>query len=229
MGKRRSKKITGLGRSVEEHPLYEEILELARHRFTPESIVKLLQWQYRAAFENETLPPLPTVRTFHRWRNERMPDADVLPPRVLEARLKRLDRKVDLLQQLQDLYTAQENRVAAMLQSQEGFPLLMPAVDRAVETLLKIAEQLWRVGQDMGLYPRGPGATVAMGVKGADGTAAFAILQVGDAPSRMIDLANLDLSSLSELEMTALRRLQLPAPKEADESGRSSRAAAKGG
>jgi hypothetical protein len=89
----------------------------------------------------------------------------------------------------------------------EGFPVPFPRVDKAVETLLRIAEVLWRVGQDMGLYPRQAGGALAMGIKGADGTAAFAVLQVGDAPSRMIDLRNLDLSSLSEPELQTLRQL----------------------
>lgn len=73
-------------------------------------------------------------------------------------------------------------------------------------------------------------AALAMGVKGTDGSTAFAILQVGDGPSRMIDLINPDLSDLSEPERQAVERLQAPKEKHGPEgSGRTVQSAEEGG
>ena len=216
----------GLTKVVEQHPLFEEIYELARNRYSPENKVRLLQYQHAAEFEAGELPPLPHVRTIRRWLKNRMPEKDMLPLRVLEAKLQTLDRKIDLMRSHQQLYTVAEDRVARLMGLEENLPVPLPGIDRAIETLLKIGTQVWRVGQDLGLYPRQPGAALAMGVKGPSGEAAFAVLQVGEGPPRLLDLQNLDLTNLSEPELQALR--QLPTPSQGDGPGGDQREAEAG-
>jgi len=141
------------GRSVEAHPLFPEIYDLLRHHFSPETVARTLQWQYREALEN--MPPLPSARTMHRWRRRHMPPGDLLPPSLVEDKLAQVDAKIDLWQSLQNVYQVAEDRLARALDTEEmlqGLPL--SSVDRAFETLLRCAELLLRTGQDLGLYPR---------------------------------------------------------------------------
>jgi len=141
------------GRSAEAHPLFPEIYDLLQHHFSPETVVRALQWQHGEALER--MPPLPSARTIHRWRQRHMPAADLLPPRLLEKKLEEVDIKIDLFKSLQQAYQVAEDRLAKGLGTEEmlqGLPL--SSVDRAFETLLRVGEQLWKVGQDLGLYPR---------------------------------------------------------------------------
>lgn len=142
-----------------------------------------------------------------------MPEKDLLPARTLQKKLDSLDEKVDLMQRLQVLYGEAEDRVARLIEGEAKFPLPMPGTDKAIETLLKIGEQLWRLGQDVGLYPRSPGARLTMGLKaGGPGGGTTVLLQLGDGPPRQIDLTSPDLSSLPQEELDALRAMKaLPA------------------
>jgi hypothetical protein len=145
----------GLGQSLEEHPLFSEIYDLLCNRFSPETVVRMLQWQYGDALEKT---PLPSARTIHRWRLNRMPAADLLPPGLLEKKLGEIPVKVDMFQSLQNVYRAAEDRLSKAIESEEplqGIPL--PVIDKAFETLSRIGELLWKVGQDLGLYPRAGG------------------------------------------------------------------------
>ena len=212
MGRGKSREPIGNGKAVEKHPLYEEIYELARSRFSGDSIVRLLQYRHAAEFEAGTLPPLPHARTVYRFLRERMPEKDVLPLRELVVKLNSLDRKVDLVEQLQHLYMVAEDRVARLMEMERPLPFPIPGLDKAVETLLKVSTQLWRVGQDLGMYPRSPGAWLTMGIKTGGG--GMVLLQLGDGPPRQIDLASPDLASLPQEELDALRAMKaLPAGK----------------
>jgi hypothetical protein len=149
------------GRSVEAHPLFPEIYDLLQHCFRPETVVLTLQWRY--AEDLHRMPPLPSTRTIRRWRERHMPPGDLLPPSLVAEKLTQADAKVDLWQELQNVYQVAEDRLARALSTEEmlqGVPLL--ATDRAFLTLLRVAQQLWSVGQDLGLYPRWglPGARV---------------------------------------------------------------------
>jgi hypothetical protein len=141
------------GRCVEVHPLFGEIYELLRDRFSPETVVHMLQWRYGEALER--MPPLPSARTIHRWRRRHMPPGDLLPPSLVGQKLKEMDVKVDLWKALQNAYRLAEDRLHKALiteQTLQGVPL--SSTDRAIETVLRVGEQLWKVGQDLGLYPR---------------------------------------------------------------------------
>jgi hypothetical protein len=145
----------GLGQSLEGHPLFDEIYELLRNRFSPETIVRMLQWQYGDALEKT---PLPSSRTIHRWRLKRMPPSDLLPPGLLESKLGEIPVKVDLFQSLQNAYRTAEERLARAVESEaplQGIPL--PVTDKAFETVVRVGELLLKVGQDLGLYPRAGG------------------------------------------------------------------------
>ena len=144
------------GESVEQHPLFEEIHELLRHRFSPETIVSMMRWQYGQLLEQT---PLPSARTISRWRDRHMPPAEILPPGLVERKLKDLDVKIDLFQSLQQVYRLAEERLARATETEGGLPAPMPGVDKAVETLLRVGEMMWRIGQDIGVNPRsGPSA-----------------------------------------------------------------------
>lgn len=209
MGSGKSKGRTGDGKVVESHPLYEEIYDLACNRYSSESIVRMLQYQHAAEFESGEIPPLPNVRTIHRWRRHRTPEKDVLPLRVLQQKLDSLDQKIDLMQATQQLYAVAEDRVARLTSVEENLDLPLPGVDQAIQTLLKIGEQLWRLGQDVGLYPRQPGAWLTMGLKEGGAGGGMVLLQLGDGPPRQIDLRSPDLSQLQQEELDALRAMPI--------------------
>jgi len=144
------------GESVEAHPLFGEIHDLLCHRFSGETIVGMLRWQYGDLLEKA---PLPSARTITRWRDRHMPPGEILPPGLVERKLKQLDTKIDLLKSLQQVYRLAEDRLSRATQTEEGLPAPMPGVDRAVETLLRVGEMMWRIGQDIGVNPRsGPSA-----------------------------------------------------------------------
>lgn len=200
-----SKANEGLGKKVEQHPLFEEIAELCRHRFSPETIVRILSWQYRDAIEAGRLPPLPGFRTIHRWREHQMAPAELLPPRLVEQQLERIETKVDVFQSLQQVYTIAENRIARHIALEEKMELPVPGLDRALETLLKVGSQLWQVGQDIGAYPK---AGIKISLDGElRGPPATVILQLPNRPPRVLELSTLDLSTLSTAELEALREL----------------------
>lgn len=204
-GDAESKRTEHLGKKVEQHPLFEEIAELCRHRFSPETIVRMLSWQYREALEAGRLPPLPGFRTIHRWREHQMPAADLLPQRLVEAQLGRMEVKIDVFQSLQQVYTLVENRVARHLAVEEKMNLPIPGLDRAVESLLKVGSQLWQVGQDIGAYPK---AGIKISLDGElRGPPATVILQLPNRAPRVLELSELDLSTLSTAELEALRDL----------------------
>lgn len=148
-----------LGRSLEEHPLFEEIEELLRHRFSPDTIIRMIEWRYGPE-QLEKMPPLPSRRTLHRWRSQHMPPADLLPARLVEQKLQQLELKVDLFKSLQNVYVLAEDRVARALGTEEELVVPMPGTDKALESLLAVGELMWRVGQDIGANPRGARAPV---------------------------------------------------------------------
>jgi hypothetical protein len=82
---------------------------------------------------------------------------------LVERKLKDLDVKVDLFRSLQQVYRLAEERLARATETEEGLPAPMPGVDKAVETLLRVGDMLWRIGQDIGLNPR-PGGSAQFGV-----------------------------------------------------------------
>lgn len=144
------------GQAVEQHPLFDEIYELLRHRFSPQTIVSMMRWQYGQLLEKT---PLPSARTISRWRDRHMPAAEILPSGLVERKLKDLEVKVDLFRSLQQVYRLLEDRLCRSMQTEEGLPASMPSVDKDVETLLRVGEMMWRIGQDIGVNPRsGPSA-----------------------------------------------------------------------
>lgn len=195
------------GRCVEEHVLFDEISEMLASGCSPDWVRTTLSYQHQVAIADGDIAPLPDRASLYAWRSSRMPAATIVPPRLLEEKMSQLTEHVDLMRALTLLYAEAENRVAKMFEIQQKLDFPLPNVDQAIQTLLRIGEQLWQVGGDCGLFPRPAGATVAMGVRGADGSAAFMLLKVGEGPSRMVDLRNPDLSVLSEPEMAAVGEL----------------------
>ena len=148
------------GQSVEQHPLFDEIHELLRYRFSAETIVGMMRWQYGQLLEQT---PLPSARTITRWRDRHMAPGDILPAGLVERKLKDLEVKVDLFRSLQQVYRLAEERLARATETEEGLPAPMPGVDKAVETLLRVGDMMWRIGQDIGVNPR-PGGSAQFGV-----------------------------------------------------------------
>jgi len=148
-----------LGRAsvLKEHPLFDEIDNMLRSRYSPTTVVSLLRWQYGDAIGK--MPPLPSVRTLERYRADEIAEVDLLPARLIEKRVASLNTKLDLFESLTNLYITAEERLARVLEVEDGFPMVVPGVDKAYETALAIAQVLWRIGQDIGIHPRG-GRTV---------------------------------------------------------------------
>jgi hypothetical protein len=72
----------------------------------------------------------------------------------VERKLKDIEVKVDLFRSLQQVYRLAEDRLSRATETEEGLPALMPGVDKAVETLLRVGDMMWRIGQDIGVNPR---------------------------------------------------------------------------
>jgi hypothetical protein len=149
------------GESVEQHPLFGEIRELLRYRFSAETIVGMMRWQYGQLLEQT---PLPSARTITRWRDRHMPPGDIMPAGLVERKLKDIEVKVDLFRSLQQVYRLAEDRLSRATETEEGLPAPMPGVDKAVETLLRVGDMFWKVGQDLGIYPRSGGGGAQFGV-----------------------------------------------------------------
>jgi len=195
----------GPGAIVLRHPLQEEIHEMVVSGFSPQSIHSLLSHQYRIAIELEEIPPLPSYRAIYRYRDEHVSDAEILPTRQLTKRLQGAQARIDLMQRLQDLFVDAENRYSLARDTEEGLKLPLPGTDKALESLLHIAEQIWKVGQDLGLYPRSHTPLVQVGVGVGVRPGRTVILQVGEGPPRVVDL--MDPESVKALSLDELRVL----------------------
>jgi len=155
------------GTTLRDYPLFEDIDEYLRARYSSLTILRLLQWQYGDDLEQGRIPPLPSARTLDRYRAAEIPEADLLPRRLIEARLEGLNKKVDLFKSLEELYITAEERVARALQTEDSFNMPVPGTDKAYETVLAVAEQLWKIGQEIGVYPRHGRTFVALSSGGA--------------------------------------------------------------
>lgn len=145
---------TNSGRLIEQHPLFDEVRDMLAHHFNTETIVRMLETRFQVGFQNGSLPPLPSARTIRRWREEHMPGTAFLPESVIQTKLKNVDIQIDYYQSLQRVYSLAEDRVARFATVEDDFPMPLPGLKDAFETLLKVGEQMWKIGQDMGLYPR---------------------------------------------------------------------------
>jgi hypothetical protein len=171
----RAKNLSGKGTrgprwTLKNHPLFEQIDEYLRARYSPQTVLSMLAREY--ASELDRMPPLPSARTLERYRQEQIPEADLLPRRLIERRLEGVNRKVDLWQSLQDLYVMAEERVAKLAAIEDQLQLPVPGVDKVFATVLAVGKQMWEVGQDLGVYPRqgrSPTASFAPG-RGTDDT-----------------------------------------------------------
>jgi len=143
-----------VGQSVMAHPLFSEIYELLQMRWSPVSIVGHLESRHATHFRTGAYPPLPSERVIRRYRNEHLQAHEVLPPSLIEAKLGQVPVQIDLFKSLQLAYQLAEDRIAFHLTAEESQRVPVPGLDKAYETMLKIGEMLWRVGQDLGLYPR---------------------------------------------------------------------------
>jgi hypothetical protein len=89
---------------------------------------------------------------------------------LVERKLKELDVKIDLFQSLQRAYQLAEDRLFWAMHTEQGLPVA--AVDKAAETLLRVGDMMWRIGQDIGVNPR-PGGSAQFGVFVPMGTPAI--------------------------------------------------------
>lgn len=146
---------SGLGKSVEKHPLFHEIYEMLCKRWSSHTVIRVLEDRYQAQFVSGEYRPLPDASTIRRYRQYHLPPGEVLPPSLIEEKLDNLDVQVDLFKSLHLAYRVAEDRIARHAATEEDLALPMSGLDRAYETLLKTGQLLWQVGQDLGLYPRG--------------------------------------------------------------------------
>lgn len=145
---------TNLGKVVEEHPLFDEIYERLRHHQSPDFVLRTLDQEYSRELRDGTMKALPAVRSVRNWIILHMPPQDFLPPSQLDEKLENIELKIDLFQSLQKAYQTAENRLVKHLETEETMAIPVPGIDKAYETLLRIGDQVWRIGQDLGLYPR---------------------------------------------------------------------------
>lgn len=143
------------GRVLEEHPLFDEIHDLLKHAWAPETVWRQIGHLYADELSSGRMKALPSSRTISRWRDDHMAPTGTFPERLLEKKLGGMEAKIDLFQSLQKMYVVAENRMAKSAEAEENLPFPHPGIDRAMDTVMKIADQLWRVGQDLGLFPRG--------------------------------------------------------------------------
>lgn len=158
---------SGRGRTLEDHPLFEEMYEMMRYHFSPETVWSLIRHRYGDEYQGV---PLPSQRTLYRWRESYMPDTELLPTRLVFRRLEGVAPKVDLHSRLTQLYEESERRLQRINQLEEnmgGVPI--PGFERAMEVHLRLSEHLWKIAQDLGMAPRlhtGPAVQVGVFVGG---------------------------------------------------------------
>jgi hypothetical protein len=207
MGRRgpqpKDEELNELGRSVEEHPLFPQILDLLRRRFSAPAVLRALRGEHAA--ELRTMPPLPSVSTLQRYRSQKMPAKELLPASLLQTKLRQLEMRVDMGNSLQGLYQLAEDRAVRAFKTEEGLPQPIPGTDRALQTVIKLAELICRVGRDLGLHPR-PGASLQEANEGDQRTV---VIQFESGGQRTIGrLADFETLSDYELQQIADGKVQ---------------------
>lgn len=207
---RRKKKVPPIehSRVVTEHPLYDEIADFTRQRFSAKNIWLMLQFRYQEDIAAGRMLELPSVRSIERWRQTTSAPKDLLPLRKLTERLGSMQRQVAMFDQLQELYHAAEDRVVKLLAFEDNMPVPMPGTDKAIETLIRVGLNLWQVGQDLGAYPKPNSGGLTLGMQqGGDGKSSI-VLQLGSGPPRVIDTRTMDMTTFSDDELKALAEMQ---------------------
>ena len=95
---------------------------------------------------------LPSIRAIQRWKNNHMPEAMVIPHRLIKTKLKGVNYKVDLLRQLARLIPLLEDRVCRGLEEElaiGGWPL--PNNDDIIRQYLEVLEEYAQLERDFGI------------------------------------------------------------------------------
>ena len=137
---------------VRIHPLRDQIDSYLRDHYSPRTVLRLLETEYGERLEE--MPPLPSVRSIERYRANHVLTHDLLPAHLIEQRLQDIGPKIDMFGSLQQAFRLAEDRLARLYEAEEAFPFGLPAFDKACAALVRLGELLWRVGQDLGIYPR---------------------------------------------------------------------------
>lgn len=183
MGRPRNPKgLQGTGKVIESHPLFDEMYHMLENNFSAETVVRLLMFQHAEDLQDPSYPPLPSTRSIDRWRVEHLPPRQALPGTIVDRKLANIDIKVDLFGTLQRQLAIAEGRLERHVETEQSLSLPIPGVDKAAETVLRTGELLWRVGQDLGIYPRAVALDAmreALGMAGPHASAQAFLFQIG--------------------------------------------------
>lgn len=136
---------TAVGRS----PHVDEITDRFVSGWTATAVLDYLQWLWPTEKH-------PSRASLDRWRKTKMPATALVPHNLVQARLKNVDVKVDLLGSLSRLVYLLQERVFGAMEIEatltQGVPV--QATDRAVQTYLEALRDWRSVAEDLGLLPK---------------------------------------------------------------------------
>jgi hypothetical protein len=136
---------------VSRHELFSELEAMLQDRLSPATALALLRHEYAADLAAGTLAPLPSIRSVERWRATALPDAYLLPKRLLEKKLDQVNVRLDLVKSLELVYVALEERAAGLLDRAAAAGELV----QVVASMLATSRELRATVAQLGIWPGG--------------------------------------------------------------------------
>lgn len=99
----------------------------------------------------------PGERAIERWRKKHLPEAAIVPHRIISEKLKGVQYKVDMIGHLGRLIVMLEDRIGRALEREgELGGYLLSATDQAVQVYLSALRDWMDVAQDLGVVKAPP-------------------------------------------------------------------------
>lgn len=138
---------------VARYAHFEELVSCLESGWSPAKVHEFLVLRHGTA---------PEEWTIRRWRDAHIPEAKVLPPRVMQEKLKGLDYKVDALGNLSRLVVMLEDRFARWYEQEMTMGMVLPANDGTVRVYLEALRDYVSVAQDLGIMKAPPAPVIDM-------------------------------------------------------------------
>jgi hypothetical protein len=153
---RRKRTDTASYSGVAKSPFLQEIEDCLKSGWSAAAVRNWLQARYPGA-------EVPSVKSIQRYRQKHFTVIDVLPPALIMEKLKEVDYKVNLLGLLSRLIPLLEDRLCRGLQLETDMQgILLPSVDRAIESYLDALREWKAAAQALGELPPPPPPLVDM-------------------------------------------------------------------
>lgn len=136
-------------------PFRDAIEELLKAGWAARRVERFLRERYAA--EPELAAAIPSHGAMSAWAKKNLRPKDVVPASLLNQMLGKAAVDIDVVGELQVLIPVLANRLGAALRFEQslGGPAV-DAVDKAAKTYLDALAMIWRIGQDLGMYPNKP-------------------------------------------------------------------------